>query len=176
MFLTNIQNSLVRVIFFVLCFGFAAFYCSLIVVQRLVPPNGHRCLNFNFAEGKEKKKKTQEDLLASELCHWASLSVKWQGEKKKRETILTCLTAEENYLLLQQNISGWHLKMHTTQLCTLSLSESHYVCVSPPRLWQGCVSPALRVHVVQVRKQQKGKDQIKCLSTFGCFGNVPGSV
>lgn len=61
----------------------AAFCRSIILVQRLVP-NGHWCLNFNFAEGGRKKKKQQQELLTSELRSRASsLSVNWQRGKKR---------------------------------------------------------------------------------------------
>lgn len=72
--------------FFGPLFGFALRHSAvpLFLVQRLVPPNGHRCLNFNFAEGGRKKRKKERDLLTSELRRRAaSISVNWQGGKKE---------------------------------------------------------------------------------------------
>lgn len=86
----------------------AAFGSFIILVQRFMPPNGHRCLNFNFAEGGRKKNSRFIDSRTLPPCCFF-ISKLADSEKKKRtkwETILTGSTAEENYRLLKQNIAG----------------------------------------------------------------------
>lgn len=162
----HIHNSLVKVVFFCPLFGFALRHSAfpLFLVQRLVPPNGHRCLNFNFAKGEEKKQKKKTERFIDfwtlpSSCFFISKLA--EGEKKKRKKrngrqFLHASPLKRTTRSCSRTCRAdiWGCTLHNS-----ALFPSQRVVVmfesAPPRLWRGCFPSALRVGGVQVRDKNE---------------------
>lgn len=181
-FLPNIHNSLVNVVFFCPLFGFALRHSAvpLFLVQRLVPPNGHRCLNFNFAEGGRKKKKIKKRERFIDFwtpppsCFFISKLA--GGKKRKKRNRRQFLHAS---LLKRTTCSCSRTYRADIWRCTLhnsALFPSQRVVTfesAPPPVWWGCFPSALRVAVVQVcDKKPPEKTKLSAFPTGGYSGNI----
>lgn len=140
-----------------------------------MPPNGHRCLNFNFAEGGRKK---PEDLLTSELRRRAaSLLVNWQGEKrereKKRRQFLHASLLKRTTCFCSGTYRAdiWRCTLHNSALFR---SQRVAMFVSAIRV-SGEAAFHLRSESMLFRFANNN-NQMKCVSTRGCSGNMQCSL
>lgn len=127
--------------FFGPLFGFALRHSAvpLFLVQRLVPPNGHRCLNFNFAEGGRKKKKRKRERFIDfwtppPSCFYIS---KLAGGKKGKKEI-----GDNSYML-----HCWReLPAPAAEHTGLTFEDAHYTTLhSFPLSESLCLSLHLRL-------------------------------